>query len=222
MNWYICVLLVLFVGQAFAQSAQEEYIQVITKRSEKIVSTLGITDSTKFYRVRDVLAAQYATLNRHHEEREEGIKKLKAEYTGQKEVLEEKRTQYEALEDAKLREMHKAFLETLDNLIQPEQIEKVKDGMTYGVLPLTYRAYQDMIPSLTAVQKEKILAYLTEARELAMDAPGSREKHGVFGKFKGRINNYLSAEGYDLKEEEEKWAERRKTKEKTDANVTPD
>lgn len=208
MNWYACVLFVLFVGQAFAQSAQEEYIQVITKRSEKIISTLGITDSTKFYRVRDVLASQYAAVNAHHEEREEGIKKLKAEYAGQKEVLEEKRTQYEAQEDAKLMEVHKAFLEELDNLIQPEQIEKVKDGMTYGVLPLTYKAYQDMIPSLTVVQKEKILAYLTEARELAMDAPGSKEKHGVFGKFKGRINNYLSAEGYDLQDERRKWQER--------------
>lgn len=208
MNWYACVLFILFVGQAFAQSAQEEYIQVITKRSEKIISTLGITDSTKFYRVRDVLASQYAAVNAHHEEREEGIKKLKAEYAGKKEVLEEKRTQYEAQEDAKLMEVHKAFLEELDNLIQPEQIEKVKDGMTYGVLPLTYKAYQDMIPSLTVVQKEKILAYLTEARELAMDAPGSKEKHGVFGKFKGRINNYLSAEGYDLQDERRKWQER--------------
>src|SRR5690606_573656 len=206
MNWYVCVLLVLFVGQGFAQSAQEEYIQVITKRSEKIVSTLGITDSARFYRVRDVLATQYATVNAHHEEREEEIKKLKAKYAGQK--LEEKRTQYEAQEDVKLREVHRAFLDELDNLIQPEQIEKIKDGMTYGVLPLTYKAYQDMIPSLTAAQKEKILAHLTEARELAMDAPGSKEKHGIFGKFKGRINNYLSAEGYDLQDERRKWQER--------------
>ncbi len=215
MNWYVCVLLVLFGGQVLAQSEQEEYIQVITKRSEKIISTLDITDSTKFYQVRDMLAAQYAAVNAHHEEREEAIKKLKAEYAGQAEVLEEKRTQYEALEDVKLREMHSTFVDALGNLIQPEQIEKIKDGMTYGVLPLTYKAYQDMIPSLTAEQKEKILVYLTEARELAMDAPGSKEKHGVFGKFKGRINNYLSAEGYNLQEERTRWQERI-AQEKTD------
>lgn len=208
MKGFVGILLLFFVSKGFAQTEQEKYIQVITERSDKIVATLGITDSARYYQVRDVLVTQYATLNAHHEEREEEIKKLKDEFAGKKEVLEEKRAQYEAKEDAALREVHKAFLEALGNLIQPEQIEQIKDGMTYGVLPLTYGAYQDMIPSLTSDQKAKILAYLTEARELAMDEPGSREKHGVFGKYKGRINNYLSAEGYDLKEEGDRWTER--------------
>lgn len=209
MRWFAGILLLFFVSKGFAQTEQEKYIQVITERSDKIVATLGITDSATYYQVRDVLVTQYARLNAHHEEREVEIKKLKDAFAGQKEVLEEKRTQYETKENATLREVHQAFLEALASLIQPEQIEKIKDGMTYGVLPLTYGAYQDMIPSLTGEQKEKILDYLTEARELAMDEPGSREKHGVFGKYKGRINNYLSAEGYDLKEEGDRWAERR-------------
>ena len=29
-----------------------------------------------------------------------------------------------------------------------------------------------------------------------------------FGKYKGRINNYLAARGYDLKKEREAWKER--------------
>src|SRR5690606_33786617 len=209
MKWFAGILLMFFVGKGFAQTEEEKYLQVITERSDKIVATLGISDSVKYGQVRDVLVAQYATLNTHHENREAELKKLKEAFGTQKEVLEEKRTQYEAKEDAVLREKHAAFLGALATLLQPEQIEKVKDGMTYGVLPLTYGAYQDMIPNLTEEQKAKILVYLTEARELAMDAPGSREKHGVFGKFKGRINNYLSAEGYDLKEEGDRWAERR-------------
>lgn len=209
MKWFAGILLLFLVAKGFAQTTEEKYLQVITERSDKIVATLGIADSVKYNQVRDVLVAQYATLNAHHEGREAEIKKLKEAFAGQKDVLEEKRTLYEANEDAVLRERHHAFLEALANLIQPEQIEKIKDGMTYGVLPLTYGAYQDMIPNLTDEQKAKILVYLTEARELAMDAPGSKEKHGVFGKYKGRINNYLSAEGYNLKEEGDRWAERR-------------
>lgn len=207
-NWYLCILLTLFAFKGFAQSEGEEYIQVITQRSDKIVATLGITDSAKYRAVRDILVDQYAALNAHHEQREVEIKKLKEAFSG--EVLDEKRTQYEATADIELRSVHSAFIGKLQNLLDTKQLEGVKDGMTYGVLPLTYGAYQDMIPSLTDEQKAKILTLLTEARELAMDAPGSREKHGVFGKFKGRINNYLSAEGYDLKAEEEKWAERRR------------
>jgi hypothetical protein len=69
-----------------------------------------------------------------------------------------------------------------------------------------------MIPTLTTEQKEKISNWLKEARELAMDEGSSEDKHKVFGKFKGRINNYLSAEGYDMKKEEKAWQERLKEK----------
>jgi hypothetical protein len=46
----------------------------------------------------------------------------------------------------------------------------------------------------------QIMTELIAAREIAMDAGTAEEKHQVFGKFKGRINNYLTAQGYDLKE----------------------
>jgi hypothetical protein len=45
---------------------------------------------------------------------------------------------------------------------------------------------------------EKIMEFLVEARELAMDGSSSEEKHGIFRKYMGKINNYLVAEGYTL------------------------
>ncbi len=47
-----------------------------------------------------------------------------------------------------------------------------------------------MIPGLTEDQKNQMLAWLSEAREKAMDAESSDKKHAWFGKYKGRINNY--------------------------------
>ena len=61
------------------------------------------------------------------------------------------------------------------------------------------------------------MAWLKEAREFAMDAGNSKDKHNWFGKYKGRINNWLSQRGYDLTLEREKWYKRieeRKQKEK--------
>ena len=84
--------------------------------------------------------------------------------------------------------------------------------MTYNVLPITYKAYQEEILTLTDEQKKQILVWLTEAREHAMDAESSDKKHAWFGKYKGRINNYLSAAGYDLKKEGIEWEKRRKAK----------
>ncbi len=207
------VFLLCFVAYSgYAQTEQESYIAVITERSDKIVAELGIKDKQQYNQVRDVLVEQYQLLNTHHEAQEKNIKALKVQFEGQKEKLETQRTAYEKKEAAKLLAIHDSFLKKLAKLIDAEQIDAVKNGMTYGVLPLTYGAYQDMIPSLTTAQKEKILAYLIEARERAMDEGGSKEKHGVFGKYKGRINNYLSSEGYDLKEEGQKWEERRANK----------
>ncbi len=72
-----------------------------------------------------------------------------------------------------------------------------------------------MIQNLTEVQKKQILVWLTEAREHAMDAESSDKKHAWFGKYKGKINNYLSAAGYDLKKEGVEWEKRRKAQAQT-------
>jgi len=52
--------------------------------------------------------------------------------------------------------------------------------------------------------------WLAEAREHAMDAQSSNKKHEWFGKYKGRINNYLSKQGYDSQKERQGWEDRTK------------
>nr|AIA90635.1 CAZy families PL1 protein [uncultured Chitinophaga sp.] len=86
--------------------------------------------------------------------------------------------------------------------------------MTYGVVKVTYDATLEMIPSLKKEEQEQILAWLKEAREFALDADTSEAKHAAFGKYKGRINNYLSKRGYDLVKEREAWYERIKARDK--------
>ena len=84
--------------------------------------------------------------------------------------------------------------------------------MTYNVLHVTYSAQLDMIPTLKEEEKAQIYAWLVEAREYAMDAERSKKKHEAFGKYKGRINNYLSKRGYNLTKEREEWAKRVKAR----------
>ena len=85
--------------------------------------------------------------------------------------------------------------------------------MTYNVLQVTYTAYVDMIPSLTGEQKNQIMTWLVEAREHAIDGESSEKKHWWFNKYKGRINNYLSAQGYDINKERKAWEQRIKQRE---------
>ncbi|HRN46726.1 MAG TPA: DUF3826 domain-containing protein [Niabella sp.] len=185
-----------------------EYRSVIENRATKILVKLSITDSTTFFKVRDIIASQYIGLKNIHERRENQIKEIKEKNIENKTKTEEQLKSVQKNTDNQLDKLHKTFLSNLSKHLSPAQIEKVKDGMTYGVLPITYKAYLEMIPRLTAEERKYIYDALVEAREHAMDAESSEKKHAWFGKYKGRINNYLSARGYDMNKESKDWQER--------------
>lgn len=169
-------------------------------RADKIVAPMNLADATVRTRVRVRIARQYHDLSVLHADRDARLKAIPT--TEDKATLAELRKKITADAEAAQDKLHAAFLADLAADLAPAQIEQVKDGLTYGVLPKTYRVYLEMLPTLTAEQKAQILAWLTEAREHAMDAGSSEEKHGWFGKYKGRINNYLSKAGYDMKQAE--------------------
>lgn len=213
---YFCLLaFVAFFASATAQSntqqtdQEQAYIKVIDQRAQKIVAPLGIKDAAKAERVKDIIASRYHQLNDWQNEEEAKVKSAKAENITDKAALKAQIASYQKEEDAKIDSSHKEYISALSKELTPQQVDKVKDGMTYNVLPITYKGYQEMIPNLTEKQKAQIFAWLTEAREHAIDAGTSEKKHWWFGKYKGRINNYLSAQGYDLKKEEADWQKRR-------------
>lgn len=214
------LLLFIFSDRLVAQNAtnvsdqEAAYIRTITLRAEKIVNTLGITDASKAKHITTIVADQYKNLNTVYEERDGQIKSIKQK-TLSKEEADSELKKVEAAADRKIQALHANYLSMLSSELTPEQVTKIKDGMTYNVLHVTYDAFLDMIPSLTTEQKSQIMAWLVEAREHAMDAGSSEKKHWWFGKYKGRINNYLSAQGYDLQKERKEWEERIKQKNKT-------
>lgn len=215
MKRYIITISLLFIllSGAFAQGATQaagadNYTQVITKRSEKIVATLGITDSGKFKRVEDIIINQYRTLSNIHDARNAKAKDIKAQAGDDKAKADGEIAVLDSSVDNQLNSAHTAYLASLATALSAEQIDQVKDEMTYKVLPITYKAYLDELPDLTDAQKTQIKAWLVEAREHAIDAESSEKKHAWFGKYKGRINNYLSKQGYDMKKAGEDWQKR--------------
>ena len=196
------------IGQLFLSAAHaapnttepQPYTRIAEQRADKIVESLTLASPTTAARVREVIARQYADLNALHAVRDARI--AEAKLLPDRAAATAAVTAAKASVDPQLTALQAAYLGKLAEDLAPAQIDIVKDGMTYGVLPLTFRVYQQMLPELTAAQKEQILAWLTEARELAMTGSTSGEKHAWFGKYKGRINNFLSAAGYDLKQAE--------------------
>ena len=188
-----------------------QYVESIVKRSQKIVDKLGLTDVKVAEDVRNVIANRYFELNDIYEVRDAKVKKIKESgLSGAAKDDALKAVEYE--KDAALYRSHFAFPASLSLFLNEEQIEAVKDGMTYGVVKVTYEATLDMIPSLKEEEKAQIYAWLIEAREFALDAENSDKKHAAFGKYKGRINNYLAKRGYDLTKEREEWYKRVKAR----------
>jgi Spy/CpxP family protein refolding chaperone len=198
-----------------AKQTKEDYKDVISKRADKIVAALGSTDAVFNKKVSAVVADQYLSLGRIHDARNEKIKAIKTKdtvLTADDKAAIEKLT---ADADQQLDKLHAKYLAKLAKLCTPEQVDGIKNGMTYNVLNVTLTAYHEMLPNLTPEQNKQIVDWLTEAREHAMDAESSDKKHAWFGKYKGRINNYLAKAGVDMKQAEKEWLER--TREKKEA-----
>ena len=195
-------ILLTILRTVYAKQVDEEYWKVVTRRAEKIVETLELNDTEKEERVRDIIAMQYVNLSGIHDTRDEEIKGVEERKDLDQATAQKRVGKIRNRADKKIKKLHRRYLELLSAELTPEQINRVKDGMTYGILDHTYNAYLSLLPSLTPEQREKIMEWLVEAREIAMDAGSSEEKLACFGKYKGKINNYISAEGYDLKKAE--------------------
>ena len=212
--FYLRILLVtlglLVSAVVFSQQDADQdaaYKKVIHDRVAKFVDPLNISDATNYNSVMEVIAQRYYTINTLSEKSKAAIAAIKSQTLSN----EEKDALIKKEDDTRLVELkkgHDVFVAALQKKLSGEQVDKIKDGMTYSVLHVTYDAYVDMIPRLTTEQKDKIYSWLVEARELAMDGESSDKKHQIFGKYKGRINNYLAAQGYNVRDEEHAWQQR--------------
>lgn len=202
------VFLILAISNIVAQQHLDpEYIKVTNERAAKIVDQLKLSNPEKEQAVTNIIGEQYRNLSKIHDERDVKIGALKkSDLTKNK--LESKIEKLKLKTDKSISKLHKSYVKKLATQLTSDRVDEVKDGMTYGVLPKTYAAFLEMIPSLNQEQKEYIYNNLKEAREYAIDGGSSKEKHAWFGKYKGRINNYLSDQGYDLEKERDGWYER--------------
>ena len=181
-----------------ADGRDPKYVETILGRAKKVTDEFSQTYTPMGQNLRNIVANRYFELNDIYAERDSLMK------------IDKKLANAQC--DSRLYRSHFAFDASLARYLDASRIERVKDVMTYKVVKVTYDAQCDMIPTLKDEEKKQILLWLKEARELAIDAESSNKKHEVFGKYKGRINNYLSKRGYDLTKEREAWYERVKAR----------
>jgi hypothetical protein len=166
-----------------AAAPDAKYNMVIDQRSQKIVQSLGLSDTNAAAKVHDIIMGQYRALNDWHTANDPKIKAAKHD----QEAI--------ATIRSSLKTLHDGYLANLAQYLTPSQVEKVKDAMTYGKVQFTFNGYCSQYPELSETNKQEILRMLKEAREEAMDAGSAKDKTAVFQRYKGKINNYLSEQG---------------------------
>src|SRR5690242_19616031 len=165
------------------EQVEAKYTAVIDQRSQKIVDALHLSDTNAAVEVHDIIMTQYRALNDWHNANDPKIKAAKRDKAAIAKINEP------------LRLMHDQYLAKLAQDLTPEQIETVKDGMTYGKVEFTFKGYCVEYSNLSEANKQEILKYLKQAREEAMDAGSSDEKSAIFNQYKGKINNYIAKQG---------------------------
>ncbi len=219
----ILALTTMFAGSAAAQestppftAAEREaaYTQSIEKRAADILQLLALNDAAKSAKVHSVIVAQYRALRARDEAIDTMLKSLGKDAPGTE-------TNRAAILPVLSRPLHGQFITKLSTDLTPEQVERVKDKMTYYKVKVTYDAYCEIIPNLSEREKARILAVLKEAREEAMDGGSADEKSAIFQKYKDQINTYLNANGHDVAKATRDWEAKQPKNESAPAATVP-
>jgi hypothetical protein len=165
------------------QQVEAKYTAAIEGRTSAILKILALSDTNKVAKVHDLIIAQYRALNAWHDANDAKLKAARKDTNAVAQIR------------SSLKTIHNDFLAKLGEHLTSEQVDAVKDKMTYGKVQFTFNGYVSQYPNLSEAHRQKILELLKEAREDAMDGGSAEEKTAVFQRYKGKINNYLNAEG---------------------------
>jgi hypothetical protein len=182
-------------------STDPKYHETIHMRAVAAVDAAKIVDAAKRDAAVKVVEAHYVGINDIHFDRDMAVNASIDDKTVH--AARDKAAKAVAV-------VHKKFTDALSALLTAEQCDVVKDKMTYDVRLNTFQVYCEQLPELTDEEKQALREFLLAGREEALIAGDATEKHEKFRIAKGKIANYLSKRGYDLKAAEKEWAEKRK------------
>ena len=190
------------------EEEQAMYNATLEDRALKIMTALAVSDADKSNRLHTAILAQYRALHDRDQAIDEALWNLSK---GSPEWLAQRNDMFPQMSQP----LHARFLALVSPDLTPEQLETLKDKMTYGKVAFTYNAYCSILPDLSEEDKGKVMDLLKQAREVAMDGGTSGEKTAIFQQYKNQINAYLATKGFDVAKATQEWSARQAAKKPT-------
>ncbi|MGF7140615.1 DUF3826 domain-containing protein [Roseimarinus sediminis] len=196
----IFLVMLLMSGNLFATTvgnSQEKLAQYVEEAGEW-VAALNLNDVAKEQRLTDAIAIHRSAVKNWHDTHPastvpEGINPR----TGDK--LTELDRQMIA-DSAIPASVHENLMKALRADLTEEQVELILDKYTIGKVDFTMRGYKAIVPDLTAEEEAKILGYMKEAREMAIDYKSMKQISAIFEIYKTKSEQYLISNGRDWRQ----------------------
>lgn len=175
-----------------------EAVTEAQQKASKVMDKLSLTNDSIRKNIQLVITNRYLELREIHQKYDERNKVIEAaNLTKEEKDAELERSYYQYNSD--LYRSRFGYIAWLSFYLNDEQVETVKNAMTYNIFHIRYNDFLDLLPNLTEAEKNRVHHWLVEAREFSMDFETPRKMRQMFTKYRGRINNYLAARGYDLR-----------------------
>ncbi|HEU4903649.1 MAG TPA: DUF3826 domain-containing protein, partial [Flavisolibacter sp.] len=180
------------------EEAKAKSDEEVNKKAAEWVAGLAFTDAAKAQRVMSAIAEHLKAVRDWHNEHPAatvpaGINPA----TGNK--LSELDRQVIA-SSAIPNTVHAELMTALQTELSPAQLEAVLDNYTIGKVAFTLKGYKAIVPDLTADEEAKILGYLKQAREQAIDYKSMKEISAIFEIYKTKCEQFLNSNGRNWRE----------------------
>ena len=193
LNPLLLLTLLLTTVNAFSQTKGVVVPEEILSKAKEWTSALNLTDAAKKSAVENAIAIHLTTIRDWHNDHPsstvpDGINPV----TGNK--LSDLDKQIIA-DSAMPSTVHQSLMDGLTKNLTPEQVEIVLDKYTVGKVAFTMKGYKAIVTDLTADEEAKILAFLKQAREQAVDFKNMKEISAIFEIYKTKSEQMLNNNG---------------------------
>lgn len=190
---FVLITLLLTTVNAFSQTKEVIVPEEILTKAKEWVSALNLNDATKKTAVENVIAVHLTTVRDWHNDHPastvpDGINPV----TGNK--LSDLDKQIIA-DSAMPATVHQSLMDGLNKNLPPEQVEIILDKYTIGKVDFTMKGYKAIVPDLTIDEETKILGFLKQAREQAVDYKNMKQISAIFEIYKTKSEQMLNNNG---------------------------
>ncbi|RBQ04020.1 DUF3826 domain-containing protein [Pedobacter miscanthi] len=189
----LTITLLISSVSAFSQIKDVVVPEDILTKAKEWVATLNLTDAAKKATVENVIAVHLTMVRDWHNDHPsstvpDGINPV----TGNK--LNDLDKQIIA-DSAMPSTVHQALMDGLNKNLSPIDVETILDKYTIGKVEFTMKGYKAIVPDLTADEEAKILSFLKQAREQAVDYKNMKEISAIFEIYKTKSEQLLNNNG---------------------------